>query len=97
MVIAVWLAMAIFGLVALPNVSSILRAGGFSADGIEAEQALARYERSFGTVGVPIQIVFHDEMLHANDPAFIAEATAVLDPLSNVPEVTAVVPFHTPS
>ena len=93
LVIAIWIAMAMVGLVALPNVSSILRAGGFSADGIEAEQALARYERSFGAVGVPIQIVFHDEMLHVNDQAFIDEATAALDPLSNVPEVTSVVPF----
>ena len=91
--LSAWLAAAVVGLFALPQVSSILRAGGFSADGIEAEQALSRYERAFGDVGAPIQIVFHDDTLRANDPAFVAQAMAALAPLSNVPEVTAVIPF----
>ena len=93
LVISLWLAAGVVGLFAVPQVGSILRAGGFSADGIEAEQALARYEAAFGDVGAPIQIVFHHDTLRANEPEFVAQAMVALAPLSNLPEVTAVLPF----
>ena len=92
--IAAWLLAAALSLLALPQVGSILRAGGFSAEGIESQEAFERYEQDFGAVGSPIQIVFHHDELRFSDQAFVAEAARVLAPLAALPEVTRVVTFQ---
>ncbi|MDE2897938.1 MAG: MMPL family transporter [Chloroflexota bacterium] len=89
-IIAAWLLAASLSLLALPQVGSILRAGGFSADGIEAEEAFERYEQDFGDVGSPIQIAFHHDEWLATDEAFAAEAARVLAPLTALPNVMRV-------
>ncbi len=89
-IVAAWLLAASLSLLALPQVGSILRAGGFSADGIEAEEAFERYEQDFGAVGSPIQIAFHHDEWRATDPAFAAEAERVLAPLAALPDVMRV-------
>jgi len=89
-IIAAWLLAASLSLLALPQVGSILRAGGFSADGIEAEEAFERYEQDFGAVGSPIQIAFHHDEWLVTDVAFAAEAARVLAPLAALPDVMRV-------
>ncbi|MYD94945.1 MAG: MMPL family transporter [Chloroflexi bacterium] len=89
-IIAAWLLAASLSLLALPQVGSILRAGGFSADGIEAEEAFERYEQDFGAVGSPIQIAFHHDEWLVTDEAFAAEAARVLAPLAALPDVMRV-------
>jgi len=89
-IIAAWLLAASLSLVALPQVGSILRAGGFSADGIEAEEAFERYEQDFGAVGSPIQIAFHHDEWLVTDDVFAAEAARVLAPLAALPDVMRV-------
>jgi len=89
-IIAAWLLAASLSLLALPQVGSILRAGGFSADGIEAEEAFERFEQDFGAVGSPIQIAFHHDEWLVTDEAFAAEAARVLAPLAALPDVMRV-------
>ena len=89
-IVAAWLLAASLSLLALPQVGSILRAGGFFAEGIEAEEAFERYEQDFGAVGSPIQIAFHHDEWRATDPAFAAEAERVLAPLAALPDVMRV-------
>jgi len=89
-IIAAWLLAASLPLLALPQVGSILRAGGFSADGIEAEEAFERYEQDFGAVGSPIQIAFHHDEWLVTEEAFAAEAARVLAPLAAMPDVMRV-------
>ncbi len=93
-VIAVWLLAAAFSLLALPQVGSILRAGGFSADGIESQEAFDRYEQDFGAVGSPIQIAFHHDEWLVADEAFAAEAARILAPLEALPDVMRVTTFQ---
>jgi len=93
-IIAAWLLAASLSLLALPQVGSILRAGGFSAEGIEAEEAFERYEQDFGAVGSPIQIAFHHDEWRATDPAFAAEAERVLAPLADLPDVMRVLTYQ---
>ncbi len=93
LIVAVWLAVAAASLFAAPQVGSILRAGGFSAEGIEAQRALARYERHFGAVGSPLQIVFHHDELTVADPEFEAGARAALAPLAQMPEIARIAPY----
>lgn len=93
-IIAAWLLAASLSLLALPQVGSILRAGGFSADGIEAEEAFERYEQDFGAVGSPIQIAFHHDEWLVTDEAFAAEAARVLAPLATMPDVMRVSTFQ---
>ena len=92
--IVVWLLGAALSLLALPQVGSILRAGGFSADGIESEEAFDRYEQDFGAVGSPIQIAFHHDEWLVTDEAFAAEAARVLAPLAAMPDVMRVSTFQ---
>ena len=93
-IIVAWLLAAALSLLALPQVGSILRAGGFSAEGIEAEEAFERYEQDFGAVGSPIQIVFHHDEWRVTDEAFAAEAARILTPLAALPDVMRVSNFH---
>ena len=93
-IVAAWLLAASLSLLALPQVGSILRAGGFSADGIEAEEAFERYEQDFGAVGSPIQIAFHHDEWRVTDEAFATEAARVLAPLAAHPDVMRVSTYH---
>ncbi len=93
-VIAAWLLAASLSLLALPQVGSILRAGGFSASGIESEEAFDRYQQDFGAVGSPIQIAFHHDEWLVTDEAFEAEAARVLAPLAAMPDVMRVSTFR---
>ena len=93
-IIVVWLLGAALSLVALPQVGSILRAGGFSAEGIESEEAFDRYQQDFGAVGSPIQIAFHHDDWLVTDQAFAAEAARVLAPLAALPDVMRVSTFQ---
>ena len=90
----VWLLGAALSLVALPQVGSILRAGGFSAEGIESEEAFDRYQQDFGAVGSPIQIAFHHDEWLVTDEAFAAEAARILAPLEALPDVMRVTTFQ---
>ncbi|MDE2990903.1 MAG: MMPL family transporter [Chloroflexota bacterium] len=91
-VIGLWIVVAAVALVAATQVGSVLRAGGFSAPGLEAEIALERLSDDLDNPGTPIEILFRSDDLDATDPRFIAAAAAALEPLAALPEVVAVVP-----
>lgn len=91
-VIGLWLVVAALSLIALPQVGSVLRAGGFSASDLEAELALERLEQDFGAPGTPIEILFRSEDLDATEARFIEAAAAALQPVAALPEVLSVVP-----
>ena len=91
-VIALWIGVAAVALIAATQVGSVLRAGGFSAPGLEAELALERLATDLDNPGTPIEILFRSDDLDATDPQFIAAAAAALEPLAALPEVVAVIP-----
>ena len=93
LVIAVWLAVGLVAVAFAPRAGSVARAGGFSADDLESERALRRFEADFGAIGTPLEIVFHSARLVATDPEFVAAARAALEPLARIDIVERIEPF----
>ncbi len=92
-VIGFWVLLAALSLLLAPRVGSVLRAGGFSAAGLESEIAFERYQQDFGSPGSAVSIVFHSEELAASDPVFVEAARAALHPLNQLDYVRQVLPF----
>ena len=92
LVIALWIIAAVAALLIAPRVGSVLRAGGFSASGLEAELALERLTNDLDNPGTPIEILFRSDHLDATEPRFIEAAAAALQPVAALPEVVAIIP-----
>ena len=92
-IISVWLVLTLGSLAFAPRVGSVLRSGGFSAGGIEAELAFDRLEKDLGTPGASLTVIFESDVLMATDSKFIASAAQALKPIEDLDFVVRLVPF----
>ena len=92
-IIVAWLILATGGLVFAPRVGSVLRSGGFSTGGLEAELAFERLEETLEIPGASIAVIFSSEDVQATDISFVRSAARALDPLNRLEFVSKIEPF----
>ncbi|HEU0027340.1 MAG TPA: MMPL family transporter [Ktedonobacterales bacterium] len=92
-VIGAWLLAALAGLPFAPRIAEALSPGGFSSSGMESQQAIDALQSGLHTSFTNVLVIYSSKTLTADDPRFIAQATAATAKLNGWPEVTQVIPF----
>jgi len=92
-VIGLWLVAALASVPFAPRVAEVLSPGGFSSPDMQSQQAITALENGLHTSFTNVLVIFSSKTLTADDPRFIAQATAATAKLNGWSQVTQVVPF----
>lgn len=92
-VIGIWLLAVLAGLPFAPRVAQALSPGGFSSSDMQSQQAVDALQKGLHTTFTTVVVIFSSKTLTADDPRFIAEATAATARLDGWSEVTRIISF----
>lgn len=92
-VLGVWLLAVLVSLPIAPRIAGALAPGGFSSPDMQSQQAIDALQTGLHTSFTNVLVIFSSKTLTADDPRFIAQATAATAKLDGWSEVTQVVPF----
>ncbi|HEY7975197.1 MAG TPA: MMPL family transporter, partial [Ktedonobacterales bacterium] len=92
-VIGLWLLAALASVPFAPRVAEALSPGGFSSPDMESQQAINALQSGLHTSFTNVLVIFSSKTLTADDPRFIAQATAATAQLQGWSPVSQVVPF----
>jgi RND superfamily putative drug exporter len=92
-IIGVWLLAVLAAFPFAPRVAGALSPGGFSSPDMQSQQAIDALQSGLHTSFTNVLVIFSSKTLTADDPRFIAEATAATAKLNGWSEVTQVIPF----
>ncbi len=92
-VLGVWLLAVLASLPFAPRIAGALAPGGFSSPDMQSQQAIDALQTGLHTSFTNVLVIFSSKTLTADDPRFIAQATAATAKLNGWSEVTQVVPF----
>ena len=92
-VIGLWLVAALASIPFAPRVAEVLSPGGFSSPDMQSQQAIDALQQGLHTSFTNVLVIFSSKTLTANDPRFIAQATAATAKLQGWSQVSDVVPF----
>ncbi|HET9015783.1 MAG TPA: MMPL family transporter, partial [Thermomicrobiaceae bacterium] len=94
LIAGLWALLFLATLPVVPHVPGVLALGGFSSPNIESERALAVLARQIPSYSPSsVIIIFQSSRLRVSDPAFVSQATAAIQDVVTMPEVTGVIPF----
>ncbi len=92
-VLGLWLVAALVSIPFAPRVAEVLSPGGFSSPDMESQKAIDALQHGLHTSFTTVLVIFTSKTLTANDPRFIAEATAATAKLQGWSAVSAIVPY----
>ncbi len=92
-VLGLWLIAALASVPFAPRVAEALSPGGFSSPDMESQQAITALQNGLHTSFTNVLVIFSSKTLTADDPRFIAQATAATAKLQAWPAVSQIVPF----
>ena len=92
-VIGLWLLAALASVPFAPRVAEVLSPGGFSSPDMQSQQAIDALQSGLHTSFTSVLVIFSSKTLTADDPRFIAQATAATAKLQGWSQVSQVVPF----
>ncbi|HZC05522.1 MAG TPA: hypothetical protein VE338_07765, partial [Ktedonobacterales bacterium] len=92
-VIGLWLVAALASIPFAPRVAQALSPGGFSSPDMQSQQAIDALQSGLHTNFTNVLVIFSSKTMTADDPRFIAEATAATARLQGWSAVSQIVPF----
>ena len=92
-VIGLWLIAALASIPYAPRVAEVLSPGGFSSPDMQSQQAITALQNGLHTSFTNVLVIFSSKTLTADDPRFIAQATAATAKLQGWSQVSEIVPF----
>jgi RND superfamily putative drug exporter len=92
-VIGLWLVAALASIPFAPRVAQALSPGGFSSPDMQSQQAIDALQSGLHTNFTNVLVIFSSKTMTADDPRFIAEATAATARLQTWSAVSQIVPF----
>ncbi|HET9111401.1 MAG TPA: MMPL family transporter [Ktedonobacterales bacterium] len=92
-VIGLWLIAALASIPFAPRVAQALSPGGFSSPDMQSQQAIDALQSGLHTSFTTVLVIFSSKTMTAEDPRFIAQATAATAKLQGWSAVSQVVPF----
>ena len=92
-VLGLWLIAALASVPFAPRVAEALSPGGFSSPDMESQQAITALQDGLHTSFTNVVVIFTSKTMTADDPRFIAQATAATAKLQGWSAVSQIVPF----
>ncbi|HEX8733471.1 MAG TPA: MMPL family transporter, partial [Ktedonobacterales bacterium] len=92
-VIGFWLLAALASVPYAPRVAEVLSPGGFSSPDMQSQQAVDALQKGLHISFTNVLVIFSSPTLTANDPRFIAQATAATAKLQGWSAVSQIIPF----
>ena len=92
-VIGLWLVAALASIPFAPRVAEVLSPGGFSSSDMQSQQAIDALQSGLHLSFTNVLVIFSSKTLTANDPRFIAQATAATAKLQGWSQVSQIIPF----
>jgi putative drug exporter of the RND superfamily len=90
---AAWIVVVLAALPFAPRAPSALAPGGFSSPDMESQRAVDELQQQLHTNFTSVLVIFASRTLAADDPRFVAEATAAVSDLLGWSQVSGIVPF----
>jgi RND superfamily putative drug exporter len=92
-VLGLWLLAALASVPFAPRVAEALSPGGFSSPDMESQQAITALQNGLHTSFTNVLVIFSSKTMTADDPRFIAQATAATARLQGWSAVSQIVPY----
>ncbi|HEX8729906.1 MAG TPA: MMPL family transporter [Ktedonobacterales bacterium] len=92
-VLGLWLLAALASVPFAPRVAEALSPGGFSSPDMESQQAITALQNGLHTSFTNVLVIFSSKTMTAEDPRFIAQATAATAKLQGWSAVSQIVPY----
>ncbi len=93
LILAVWAVGVLAAVPFAPRAAEVLTPGGFGSSSMESQQAVDALQQGLHTSFTNVDILFTSKTLTADDPRYVAEATAAVAGLQGWSQVTQIVPY----